>query len=150
MPLRLIPAPPGISGPSASFTYAVAPPPAFTVTHITASSRTPSAVAPETPRLPETPVKRFPVSTMNIFHARGMDNGEPGLDLYRCMNCGRVVMETVVQEHAGEKQSCLCYLFRSDSAYSVQNRAWTYGWESMKPRRRMLPSLATKEVKGQA
>jgi hypothetical protein len=57
------------------------------------------------PELPETPVKRFPASLMNMFHARGMDNGEPGMGIFRCLECGSVVMEGLVKEHRGESRS---------------------------------------------
>jgi hypothetical protein len=57
------------------------------------------------PEFPETPVKRFPASLMSMFHARGMDNGEPGMGIFRCLECGSVVMEGLAKEHRGESRS---------------------------------------------
>lgn len=65
-----------------------------------------SSRAPNLPSQPSglllTPVKRFPNSSVGIFHSRGLDYGEPGMALVRCEKCRRPLMEGKAVEHTGE------------------------------------------------
>jgi hypothetical protein len=104
--LRLIPAPMASSPqPGGGFPFAVAPPPnaSMFISASAGTSRTPSMVTNDQPAGPITPVRRFPESTMGMFHGRAMDDGEPSMRMFKCRTCGAVVMEGKRSEHTSKR-----------------------------------------------
>lgn len=103
--LRLIPAPMASSPqPGGGFSFALAPAPnaSMSISASAGTSRTPSMVANDQPAGPITPVRRFPESTMGMFHGRAMDDGEPAMRIFKCLRCGTPIMEGLRSEHSGE------------------------------------------------
>jgi len=106
--LRLIPAPMASSPqPGVGFSFALAPAPnaSMSISASAGTSRTPSMVANDQPAGPITPVRRFPESTMGMFHGRAMDDGEPNMRIFKCLRCGIPIMEGQRSEHSGKKKA---------------------------------------------